>query len=41
MKTENILLRLLQIIMVFGVIFLAFNNKEGWGWLLFILVLSL
>jgi hypothetical protein len=34
-------LTIIQIIMVIGVIVLAYNNIDGWGWLLFVLALTL
>ena len=33
--------RMLQISLVFGIVYLASNRLEGWGWLVFILFVSL
>jgi len=33
--------KLLQLALVGGVVFLAANGLEGWGWLVFILFLTL
>jgi hypothetical protein len=32
---------LLQIALVAGIVILAFNNMDGWGWLIFILICTL
>lgn len=29
---------LLQIVLIIGIILLTLNDKDGWGWLIFILV---
>ena len=34
-------MRLLQLAMVGGIVYLASNGLEGWGWLVFILFVSL
>ena len=33
--------RILQIALVGGIVYLAANSLEGWGWLVFILFISL
>jgi hypothetical protein len=33
--------RLLQIALVGGIVFLAYNNMDGWGWLVFALLCTL
>jgi hypothetical protein len=33
--------RMLQIALVGGIVYLAANRLEGWGWLVFILFISL
>lgn len=30
---------ILQIVLVLGICYLAANNKDGWGWLVFILII--
>jgi hypothetical protein len=32
---------IIRLALIFGVIYLASNNQDGWGWLLFILFLTL
>jgi hypothetical protein len=34
-------LRILQLALVGGIVYLAANGLEGWGWLVFILFISL
>lgn len=34
-------LRILQLALVGGIVFLSANGLEGWGWLVFILFLTL
>lgn len=34
-------LRILQLALVGGIVFLAANGLDGWGWLVFILFLTL
>jgi len=31
--------RLFQIALVLGVVILAMNDKEGWGWLIFVMII--
>jgi len=31
----------LQILLILGIVFLAYNDKDGWGWLTFILFITL
>ncbi len=33
--------RLLQIVLVGGIVFLAYNDMDGWGWLVFALLCTL
>jgi len=43
MKNNNFGLdskRIFQLALVFGIIFLAANDHDGWGWLVFILLLT-
>lgn len=34
-------MRVLQVVLVGGIVFLAYNNMEGWGWLVFALLCTL
>ena len=38
-KIETI--RIIQALLIFGIIYLAANDKEGWGWLVFLFYVSL
>jgi len=38
---STLLFRLFQIALVGGVVFLAATGKDGWGWLIFILALTI
>jgi len=29
---------IVQVLLILGIIFLAYNDKDGWGWLIFALV---
>ena len=41
MKDKNeIALNLLRAVIVAGVVILALNGRDGWGWLIFALVLT-
>lgn len=31
----------LQVLLVLGIVFLAYNDKDGWGWLMLALCLTL
>lgn len=33
--------RVLQVALVGGIVFLAYNNMDGWGWLIFALLCTL
>ena len=33
--------RLLQIALILGIVILSYNDKEGWGWLVFALLSTL
>jgi len=33
--------RLLQIALILGIVILSYNDKEGWGWLVFSLLITL
>lgn len=41
MKKNFDFVNLFRIALVFGIVYLAVNNKDGWGWLTFILILTL
>ena len=32
--------RFLQVLLILGIVFLAYNDKDGWGWLTFILFIT-
>lgn len=31
--------KIIDVLLILGIIFLAYNNADGWGWLTFILVI--
>jgi hypothetical protein len=41
MKKNFDLINLFRIALVLGIVYLAVNDKDGWGWLTFVLVLTL
>jgi hypothetical protein len=41
MKKNFDLINLFRIALVLGIVYLAVNDKDGWGWLTVVLVLTL
>ena len=40
-KLKEISLSLFRIALVAGIVYLAMNEKDGWGWLVFVLLFTL
>lgn len=39
-KFDAIMSSAFDILAVMGIVFLAYNGKDGWGWLIFLLILK-
>lgn len=39
-KFNDLMSCVFDIVSVLGIVFLAYNGKDGWGWLIFILILK-
>lgn len=37
-KFNDVMSRIFDVVAIFGIVFLAYHGKDGWGWLIFLLL---